>query len=196
MFCLTRAYQHVLLRESQDSLELFVPLEDRSSVNAIKADLLDWFFRHNGQGLPVLNELVKLLLLPVYLLFWFYRRAQKPPGWLVNFQTQTFTPIRQGNQTQLQGSDLFGVHLHGQQIEITHPTKGPLITLHKFSRIGDEDDLAALNQFTERLAVRLKFRLVGQRPSLVPATDEIYLQLFGMFVALSLVAALVFHVNA
>ena len=196
MFCLTRAYQHVLLQESQDCLVLFVPLEDRSSANAIKADLLDWFSHHEGQGLPVLNELIKLLLLPLYLLFWFYRRTQKSPGWLVNFQTRTFTPIRQKNQTLLQGLDVFGVHLHGQQIEITHPTKGPLITLHKFSRVGNEEDLAALNQFTERLAFRLKFRMVGQRASLIPATHELLLLVFGMFLALSFVAALVFHVKA
>ena len=196
MFCLTRACQHVLLQESQDSVEWFVPLEDRSSVNAIKADLLDWLTCHNGQGLPILNELIRLLLLPVYLLFWFYRRSQKPPGWIVNFQNRTFTSIRQKNQTHFHGSDLFGVHLHGQQIEITHPTRGPLVVLHKFSRIGNEADLRALNRLTECLAFRLQFRLVGQRATLISATHEVFFYVVGMFVAVSLTATLVFHLKA
>ncbi|HYW57282.1 MAG TPA: hypothetical protein VE934_09990 [Polaromonas sp.] len=193
MFFLTRAYQHVLLREARESPELFIPLEDYSSANAMKADVLDWFSNDHGQGLPVLNELVKLLLLPAFFLFWFWRRARKPPGWLVNFQNQTFIPIAQNGQVQLQGSDLLGVHLYEQKIEITHPAKGPLITLHKFSRIGDENDLAALNQLSERLATRLRFRVVGQRASLLPAGYEVLFIVLKMFVALSLLAALVFH---
>ena len=196
MFFLTRAHQHVLLQESLESRELFIPLEDHFSVNAMKADILDWFTRTSGQGLPLINEFVKLLFLPAYLLFWFWRRAQKSPGWLVNFQNRTFTPIAQNNKVVLQGSDILGIHLHGQEIEITHPTKGPLITLHKFARIGDDDDLSALNQLVERLAARLNFRLVGQRAVLIPAAYEFFLFVVSMFMALSLLAALVSHVRA
>ena len=166
MFGLTKAHQHYLANESQHAMTLFVPEKDRYSKNAFQADLIDFFEYPGGssqRGIPILNQIFAILLLPIFLMGWFYWRKFYKKGWLIHFEEKTFTAIKQKNNEVVRVDAEFGVLVYEQKIELTHRTKGPILVLYQAAPIGDDFDLKALNLFADTLALRLGIRVVGQR---------------------------------
>jgi len=86
MFGLTKAHQHKLAHESQHAMTLFVPEKDRYSRNAFQADLINFFEYPGGiyqMGIPILNQILAILLLPIFLMGWFYWRRFYKKGWVI-----------------------------------------------------------------------------------------------------------------
>ncbi len=148
--------------EADTSGTWFLPCADRCSKAAFRASLSDLF----TNTLPV-PELWFLLLpvLPFYTVYWFWRRLRPQPGWLIDMNPKHLQAIRQKQPKTLQLTPELGLLAHHRQIDITHPTRGPVLTLFRAAPSSDPQDALALENLTRTLAERLQLRLVGCRVS-------------------------------
>lgn len=141
---------------------MFMPCMDRSSKAAFRKALSDLF----TSTLP-LPELWFLLipLVPFYIAHWFWRRQRPHPGWLIDLHERKLESIRQKNHKTCQLTLEMGLLAHHRQIDITHPTRGPVLTLFTAAPSNDPQDKLALENLAQTLAKRLQLRLVGCRVS-------------------------------
>lgn len=156
--------QRQLLRQLQDTSAppVFIPCDDRHSFAAYRNGLSEVL------GNPVLLNfwLVLPVVLPIITVYWFWRRTRPQPGWRVDWTDLQLQAVGQKNTHTLQLSLEMGLLAHHQQIDITHPSRGPLLTLFTAATSSDPLDQIAQENLARTLAEKLKLRLVGCRVAL------------------------------
>lgn len=153
--------QRQLLKHLQDTSAppAFIPCDDRRSFAAYMdylSDILDnlslfssWFI------LPI--------ILPVITVYWFWRRTRPQPGWLVHWEGLRLQAVGQKDIYTCQLSAEMGLLAHHRQIDITHPNRGPVLTLFTAAASSDPLDQSAQETLARTLSEKLKLRLVGCR---------------------------------
>jgi hypothetical protein len=151
----------ILMAHTSD--KLFLPCADRCSKAGFRASLSGFF----TNTLPASELWFFLLpLLPFYTAYWFWRRLRPQAGWQIDMNRKHLDAVRQKLPHSLQLTPEMGLLAHHKQIDITHPTRGPLLTLFTAAPSRDAQDTLALENLARTLAERLQLRLVGCRVSL------------------------------
>ena len=140
--------------------KFFLPCVDQCSKTALRSDVGDLLI-----DIMPISALWFLMipLLPFYLLYWIWRRTQPQPGWMIDFEKRTLQAVRQKDNGTCQLTNDMGILAHHRYIEITHPTRGPILTLITSPRSTQMEDLHAQEELAKQLADRLKLRWVGCR---------------------------------
>jgi hypothetical protein len=143
--------------------EIFLPCQDRSSKAAFRASLSKLFL----STFPI-PELWILLwpVLPFYVAYWFWQRHRPQPGWLIEIQKRSLQAVRQKQPKSYLLTPEMGLLAHHRQIDITHPTQGPILILFTAAPSSDPQDAIALENLANTLAEQLQLRLVGCRVAL------------------------------
>ena len=140
--------------------KIFVPCTDQTSRVGFRASFSNLF----TGGVPLIGFWpLSLVILPLHVAHWFWRRRQAPPGWMIDMDQRFIQAIRQKHQQTFELTQDMGLLAHHGQIDITHPTRGPIITLFTAAPSSDPQDTAALRDLALMLAERLRLRLVGCR---------------------------------
>jgi hypothetical protein len=140
----------------------FIPCDDRRSFTAYRSSLTDvlsstllfnfWF------ALPI--------VIPFHGIFWFWQRICTQPGWNVDWTGHRLQAVGQKHNDTCQLSPELGLLAHHRQIDITHPTLGPVLTLFTAAASSDPLDQSAQENLARTLAEKLNLRLVGCRVAL------------------------------
>jgi hypothetical protein len=156
--------QRQLLMQLRDSSTppAFIPCDDRRSFAAYRGNLSEAI----GSQLLFNFWLVLPFVLPVITVYWLLRRARPQPGWLVDWEGLRLEAVGQTNTDTCQLSAEMGLLAHHRQIDITHPTRGPVLTLFTAAASNDPLDQSAQETLARTLAEKLNLRLVGCRVEL------------------------------
>lgn len=153
--------------QSATSPPLFIPCDDRHSLQAYRGHLFGLL-----QSLMCWPEfwLIWLIFLPVivpvHAVYWFWRRTRPQPGWLLDWDNLRLRAVQQNTDATYPLSSEMGLLAHHRQIDITHPTHGPVLTLFTASASSDPLDQSAQESLARTLAEKLNLRLVGCRVAL------------------------------
>jgi hypothetical protein len=153
--------QHFLLHEIQASRgEIFVPLVDHHSKAAYRSSLSDLC----SGALTMVNLWpFALLVVPLHATYWFWQRRRPPPGWQIDPCQRSIVSVRQKYRQSIKITSEMGLLAHHRQIDITHPTRGPLLTLFTAAGSNDSQDAVILETLAKTLVDKLQLRLVGCR---------------------------------
>ena len=144
--------------------KIFVPCSDQTSRAGFRASFSNLF---TGSGLLIIFWPLSLVVIPLHAARWFWRRRQAlPPGWMVDFDQRVIQTVRQKHQQTFELNHETGLLAHHAQIDITHPAKGPILTLFTAAPSRDPQDALALQDLAFTLSDRLQLRLVGCRVAL------------------------------
>jgi hypothetical protein len=151
--------QHFVLHDLQASSEggIFIPCVDHHSKAAYRSSLSDLC-----SGAFAMWPIV-LLLVPLHAAYWFWQRRRPQPGWQIDLRQRSIVSVRQKRQQTFMITPEMGLLAHHQQIDITHPTRGPLLTLFTAAQSTDPQDAIALEALARSLVEKLELRLVGCR---------------------------------
>jgi hypothetical protein len=156
--------QRQLLLHLQDNAAptAFIPLDDRRSFAAYRTNLSDVL------GSPLLLNFwfVLPVVVPFITAYWFWRRTRPKPGWLVDWAGLKVQAVGQKQTATFQLSPEMGLLAHHRQIDITHPTRGPVLTLFTVAASSDPLNHSAQEALARTLAEKLHLRLVGCRVAL------------------------------
>ncbi len=156
--------QRQLLMHLQDTSAppVFITCDDRRSLAAYRSCLSDVI------GSPLLFNfwLVLPFVLPVVTFYWLWRRTRPQPGWRVDWVGLRLQAVGQKHTETCQLLPDMGLLAHHRQIDITHPTRGPVLTLFTAAASSDPLDQSAQEALTRTLAEKLHLRLVGCRVAL------------------------------
>ena len=157
--------QRLLLEELTTNTcgKMFVPCTDQTSRAGFRSGLSSLFTNSVG-----FIEILYLwpVILPVYAAYWIWRRRQPASGWLLDMDRRCLQSVRQKQaQTHVLTPEM-GLLAHHRQIDITHPTRGPILTLFSAASSADPQDTLAMQQLAMALADQLQLRLVGCRVAL------------------------------
>jgi hypothetical protein len=153
--------QHFVLHDIQASSEeeFFIPCVDHYS-KAYRSSLSDLC----SGAFTMLNMWpFALLLVPLHAAYWFWQRRKPQPGWQIDLRQRSIVSVRQKRQQTFMITPEMGLLAHHQQIDITHPTRGPLLTLFAAARSTDPQDAITLEALARSLVDKLQLRLVGCR---------------------------------
>jgi len=133
--------QRQLLLRLQDTYAppAFIPCDDRRSFSAYRTSLSEVL------GSPLLLNFwfVLPVVLPVITTYWFWRRTRPQPGWRVDWAGLRLQAVGQKHTDTCQLSAEMGLLAHHRQIDITHPTRGPVLTLFTAAASSDPLDQSA-----------------------------------------------------
>lgn len=161
--------QRQILASLQDpaARPAFIPCDDRHSLAAYRGhlhqvlrDLLPW------ADLWIIWLVLLPVVVPLHGAYWLWRRTRPQPGWLVDWENLRLQAVGQKNKGTCQLSPEMGLLAHHGQIEITHPTYGPVLTLFTAAASSDPQDQVAQENLARALAETLKLRPVGFRVQL------------------------------
>ncbi|WP_295550201.1 hypothetical protein [Limnohabitans sp. Rim8] len=153
--------------QSPTSTPLFIPCDDRRSLQAYRGHLFGLL-----QSLLFWTDFWPIWLIflpfivPVHACFWFWRRTQPQPGWLLDWDNLQLKSAQQNTDATYPLSPDMGLLAHHRQIDITHPTRGPLLTLFTAAASTDPLDQREQENLARTLAEKLNLRLVGCRVAL------------------------------
>ncbi len=99
-------------------------------------------------------------------IFWLWWRTHPQPGWLVDWGGFRLQAVGQKHTDTCQLSADMGLLAHHRQMDITHPTRGPVLTLFTAAASSDPLDQSAQETLARILAEKLNLRLVGCRVAL------------------------------
>ncbi len=152
--------------QSATSSTLFIPCDDRRSLRAYRGHLfgllqilLFW------TAWPIWLIFLPVIV-PVHAVYWFWRRRRPQPGWLLDWDKLQLRAVQQKTDATYPLSPDMGLLAHHRQIDITHPTRGPVLTLFTAAASGDPLDQSAQESLARTLAEKLNLRLVGCRVAL------------------------------
>ena len=154
--------QHHLLCDVQNekSRKIYCPSADKYSKVAFRASLLNLF--SNTVPFMGLGPLL-LAFLPFYMAHWFWQRHRQQPGWIIDLHQRSIQTVWQKYDHSYQLTSEMGLLAHHRQIDITHPSQGPILTLFTAASSKDPLDAKAMANLAHILADRLQLRLVGCR---------------------------------
>lgn len=158
--------------QDESSGSVFIPCVDRSSKAAFRSSLSGLLAGGMLWGDIWFLKLVLLpLVLPLYVAYWFWRRRRPQPGWLIDWDHRRVQAVRQKHNNNNNNNNCpltpeMGLLAHHRQIDITHPTRGPVLTLFTAAPSRDPQDQLAQEALAQALAERLSLRLVGCRVQL------------------------------
>lgn len=160
----TTQRQLLILLQDTSAPPSVIPCDDRCSYAAYRTSLSDVF----GIGSPFLVNFwpLMLIVIPVHSIFWFWRRTRPKQGWLVDWAGLKVQAVGQKQTATFQLSPEMGLLAHHRQIDITHPTRGPVLTLFTAAASSDPLDHSAQEALARTLAEKLNLRLVGCRVTL------------------------------
>lgn len=153
--------------QSATSSTLFIPCDDRHSFAAYRGHLFQLL-----QNLLFSTEFWRIgliflpVIVPVHAVYWFWRRRRPQPGWLLDWDRLQLRAVQQKTDVTYPLSPDMGLLAHHRQIDITHPTRGPVLILFTAAASGDPLDQSAQEALTRTLAEKLHLRLVGCRVAL------------------------------
>ncbi len=156
--------QRQLLRNLQfnSAPPAFIPCDDRRSFAAYRTSLSEVL----GLTLSFNFWLVLPIVIPIHGIYWWLKRIRTQPGWHVDWIHLRVQAVGQKNVRDFQLSADMELLAHHRQIDITHPTAGPVLTLFTAAASNDPLDQKAQENLARTLADTLKLRLVGCRVAL------------------------------
>lgn len=169
--CINATVQQAFLEAIRRDIvgPLFLPQQDRCSKQAQRNALKQWLYPDSvlGEWVLVLIFLVlKIPLTPAVWLFIRWRSARPQAGWEIDFEARRLCSVRQNPALTLELTPEMGLLAHHRQIDITHPTHGPLLTLFTATTSSSAEHHKAQEDLATLLAQRLELRLVGCRVNL------------------------------
>lgn len=157
------AQRQLLMRlQNTSSPPAFIPCDDRRSFAAYRSSLSGVL----GSTLLFNFWLALPIVISFHSIFWFWQRIRTQPGWHVDWTGLRVQAVGQKHKDNCQLSPEFGLLAHHRQIDITHPTLGPVLTLFTAAASSDPQDQSAQESLAKTLAESLNLRLVGCRVAL------------------------------
>jgi hypothetical protein len=165
--CGDTAQRQMLARlQSATSSTLFIPCDDRHSFAAYRGHLFQLLKILLCTELWPIGLIFLPVIVPVHAVYWFWRRRRPQPGWLLDWDKLQLRSVQQKTDVTYPLSPDMGILAHHRQIDITHPTRGPVLILFTAAASGDPLDHNAQEALTRTLAEKLHLRLVGCRVAL------------------------------
>ena len=146
---------------------MYLPCTDLVSALARRNALREYFATSLVSGAPPLILLPLLILLSPLVWLWIDLSSRRPqPGWIIDQDALEICSVGQKVTRRLRLEPDMGLLAHHAVIEITHPARGPLLTLFTATASTDQEDKSAQEDLARLLANRLGLRLVGCRVNL------------------------------